>query len=89
MIKISYGPSYVGDHSHQSDVELNGGESDKGSYSVVAVIEFVLEDAHAGELSDYAYYGNSCWILIHESDEDDSVYIFFCRRPPSSARYRV
>ena len=55
--------SSVGAQSHQSAVELNGGESDKGSSSVDAVIESLLEDAqneesdkgsHAGENSDYA-----------------------------------
>ena len=46
--------SSVGDHPHQSDVEFNDGESDEGLGSVDAVIESVLEDAHAGEISDYA-----------------------------------
>ena len=47
--------SSVGDHPHQLDVvEFNGRESYKGSGSVDAVIESVLEDAHAGEISDYA-----------------------------------
>ena len=79
--------SSVGDHPHQSDVEFIDAESDKGSGSVDAVIESYLEDAHAGEISDYANWGNSCLKLI--SDEDDSVYIFFCRLPISSVRYRV
>ncbi|XP_065940226.1 uncharacterized protein [Magallana gigas] len=39
-----------GDHPHQSDVvEFNGRESYKGSGSVDAVIETVLEDAYAGD----------------------------------------
>lgn len=49
-----YGSSSVGDPHHQSDVELNGGESDKGLGSVDAVIESYFGDSHAGELSDYA-----------------------------------
>lgn len=43
--------SSVGDHPHQPDIEFNGGEADKWSSSVNAVIESLHEDADAGEIS--------------------------------------
>lgn len=66
--------SSVGDRPHQSDVEFIDAESDKKSGSVDAVIESLLKDARAGEISDYAKYVNICWKLISD------IYIYFLDR---------